>query len=211
MYNAKTIAELSRIGHELTPLSYDLTKIAQKLAASNRACISSELTNILLRIERSTIDLRAITSRVVGTPCYQLKESLISTHEISIVKEKKWIKISLPAVVPGLKRHGTPKYLLRPLRDKMSEFSREKGRVRYAKCVIVLEHEYDTSMGPPRYIDYDNIEVKGIIDVLTAHFLVDDTSKNISVHMTAKASTRDRTNLYIMDPKSFHYWVELNY
>lgn len=211
MVNQRILQEIACIGDDIQPISSDLTKICNKAQISTRRCIADDLCNSLIRLEKNVIKLRSIISRVAPDRSYPQKDALVTLHEISIEEDIHWIKISMPAVVPGKKRRTSPPYLIQPLRDALAEWVRTEGHALFRSCVIVVEHEYDATCGVPRYLDYDNIEVKGIIDVITSRLLTDDSSRLVHIHQAAKDSNRDRTNLYVMSQYSFWHWVDRFY
>lgn len=211
MYNESIINDLVRISEDLKPLSSELGHIANVLSTQTRAHVCDDVLSVLRHLESSAVSLRTVASRVASSHSYPLKASFISSHDIEVETETYWIRISMPVIVPGNKSRTSMAFLLRPLREALAEYMRAEGHIRYTDCEIVVEHEYDITKGPPVYVDYDNISVKGVVDVIAARFLTEDSSKLINVHHVAKKGKRDCTNLYIMPRYCFRHWVEARY
>jgi len=104
-----------------------------------------------------------------------------SANELRIAvycKTDGLVDITVPCLIPGRKKKPT-EFIIAPLYAALEGFIRERppGQPfqRFGNCVIWITHVYDKALhSNARKRDYDNIEVKGIIDVINAFLLTDD-------------------------------------
>ena len=60
-----------------------------------------------------------------------------------------------------------------------------------------------------RYIrDYDNLEMKQILDVVCAYLMMDDNGLLCNVYNTTELGEEDVTKLFVMDQDMFPGWLE---
>jgi len=117
------------------------------------------------------------------------------------------VEIILPCLIPGRKKKAT-EFISAPLFATLDRFVRESplGQPfeRFTNCVIWITHVYDiTTYCNARKRDYDNIEIKGIIDVINSFLLTDDNGVLCSIYHTSKMSDKDLTNISVMKESVF--------
>ena len=80
---------------------------------------------------------------------------------------------------------------------------------RFKHCVICITHVYDKELfGKGRKRDHDNIEIKGIIDVINTFLLTDDNESLCDIYTTSELSDQDITCISIMKKDMFSEWVK---
>ena len=118
------------------------------------------------------------------------------------------VKITLPCLIPKRKKKPT-QFITAPLYAALERFiddrPQEQPFERFDHCVICITHVYDGLMfGRGRKRDYDNIETKGIIDVINTFLLTDDDGFFCSIFETSEFSDKDLTLISIM-PRDMFY------
>jgi Holliday junction resolvase RusA-like endonuclease len=113
------------------------------------------------------------------------------------------VDITIPCLIPGRKKKPT-EYITAPLYAALEGFIRgrppDQPFERFERCVICITHVYDRRLiGKGRKRDYDNIETKGIIDVINAFLLTDDSGFFCSVYHTSEISDRDYTRVSVVN------------
>ena len=79
---------------------------------------------------------------------------------------------------------------------------------RFKHCVICIMHVYDKELyDKGRKRDHDNIEIKGIIDVINTFLLTDDTGNLCDIYNTSEFSDKDFTRISIMKKDVFPEWI----
>lgn len=73
-----------------------------------------------------------------------------------------YLRVLLPALLPDKKKRDGCKFLLLPLQAALVQ----SGPLpRFSDCVICVEHIYDHNLPITSVRDYDNLELKAVIDV----------------------------------------------
>jgi len=133
---------------------------------------------------------------------------------IACIKGFDSIDITIPCLIPGRKKKPT-EYITAPLYAALERFVRE-GEAnqhttsfrlfeRFDECVIWITHIYDRQLiTKGRKRDYDNIETKGIIDVINAFLLTDDNGLLCNVYHTSEISNKDLTRISVMTKDVFY-------
>ena len=120
------------------------------------------------------------------------------------------IDIVVPCLIPGRKKKPT-EFITAPLYAVLERFVLERSYdnpfERFNNCVICITHVYDEQLicnGRKR--DYDNIETKGIIDVINAFLLNDDNGFLCNVYHSSEISDSDYTRISIMTEDMLSTW-----
>jgi len=118
------------------------------------------------------------------------------------------VDITIPCLIPGRKKKPT-EFITAPLYAVLERFIAERPEEqpleKFTHCVICITHVYDKLLfGKGRKRDHDNIETKGIIDVINAFLLTDDDGFFCSVFETSEFSDKDLTHISIM-PRDMFY------
>ncbi len=121
---------------------------------------------------------------------------------IEINKEGNKIVIDLPFLLPR-KKDKEGKFIGDPLRykfEKMSEYQDLKFKEKVVVCIV---HVYDNESRKARCYDYDNLESKKILDIITLYTMTDDSPQFCDVYHTVKFSDADKTRVIVMPEKEF--------
>jgi len=118
------------------------------------------------------------------------------------------VEITLPCLIPGRKKKPT-EFITAPLYAALERFIRDRPPdqhfERFGNCIIWITHVYDKALySAARKRDYDNIETKGIIDVINAFLLTDDNGFRCSIYQTSETSDRDFTRISVMEFDAFY-------
>ena len=122
------------------------------------------------------------------------------------------IGITIPCFIPHRRKKQTG-LITEPLFAALAQFissqSPELPFERFNHCVICINHVYDKAMfekGHKR--DHDNIEIKGIIDVINTFLLTDDNGCLCDIYSTSELDSRDYTQISVMKKDMFPEWVQ---
>jgi len=120
------------------------------------------------------------------------------------------VDIVIPCLIPGRKKKPT-EFITAPLYAALGRFIHERPPdmtvERFDNCVICIAHVYNEQLiYKGRKRDYDNIETKGIIDVINAFLLNDDNGFLCSVYHASEFSDNDYTHISIMKEDMFFKW-----
>ena len=78
----------------------------------------------------------------------------------------------------------------------------------FESCIICFCHIYAESGGRGRIRDYDNLEMKQLLDIVCAYLMEDDTGLLCDVYNTTELGEEDATKLCVMDRDLFSGWLE---
>lgn len=168
----------------------------------------SKLYSLVRTAEGNTIQLRNLTARAMSRTVGPFYESLASAMGFSVVEEHRWIKITVPAILPSRNPRDNTSYITRPLRNCLIEFQRKHPLERFKDCGICIVHQYDAALGIRRVRDYDNIETKRYLDVIESIMLTNDSGLLCSVLQTTQIGDCDCTEFYLMQPESLSVWAK---
>ncbi|MCL2840329.1 MAG: DUF6100 family protein [Defluviitaleaceae bacterium] len=130
--------------------------------------------------------------------------------DISITQESNsMIKIIIPALVPKRKIKGA-KFIAAPLFEAVKIFvSSDMYTIpRYDKCTICITHIYDKELSTEgRIRDYDNLELKEILDIINVFFLTDDSGIWCNNYQNTALGNEDATHILIMPQHQYSNWI----
>ena len=123
------------------------------------------------------------------------------------------VEITLPCLIPIRKKKPTD-FITAPLYAALERFVLSSGQPaenpfeRFTHCTICITHVYNRELfGKGRQRDHDNIEVKGIIDVINTFLLTDDSENLCNIFYTSDVSDVDMTRITIMKKDIFPEWL----
>lgn len=157
----------------------------------------------LLRI---TIDLELLcrnARRLLLQTSVVKKETLIaqacSIREFDVEERDNAIHITLPTL--PLKKTGNANcsYISEPLMWCLQKYHEEHPPCKFDQARITICHCYPQDTPVRMVRDYDNIEVKKIIDILALHYLRDDNMGCCEVLHTSRFSDQIKTEITVSD------------
>ena len=189
-------------------ISQELFRLSRVLSIYPYYHADSDLWSIVRSIEINTVNFRSLCSHLLGEPAAKnYFETVAEDMRIRIEEQHDWIKITLPAILPGRKKTDSSLYLTRPLRQAILAYNRGDPIEQFSECVICIVHKYDVALGESRVRDYDNIETKRFLDVIESSFLTNDGGLLCTVLQTSEMSDRDATEFYLMVPNKLPFWA----
>lgn len=94
--------------------------------------------------------------------------------------------IELPQLPLRQHRSVNCRYIIDPLLYSLEQYIRETGHPRYDYCTIKITHVFTEDTALRQIHDYDNLEVKKVLDAISLYLMVDDNIKRCHVyHMSA--------------------------
>ncbi len=183
---------------------FELAGVMERVPGHDPA---ERLYSLVRSAEQDTLRLRNIAARTMGPAPAPFYKELASCMCISVEEEPKWVKITVPAILPNRSARDNSEYLMRPLRNSLIRFQRETSFPRFEDCMICIVHCYDEALSKRRVRDYDNIETKRYLDVIEAVLLRGDTGLLTSVLQTSELTDTDCTEFYLMQPETLGQWA----
>lgn len=101
---------------------------------------------------------------------------------------------------------ASKEYIRGILYPAMRRFWAGKDIVRYPRSVIIFRHVFNRERTERQKRDYDNTEVKFVLDTVVMYVLEDDSPDNCDQHHCTAAGEEDRTEVYVVPEEEFLDW-----
>jgi len=202
--------KIMRIGDDVRRLEQDLTAL-QSLDLVNYPDNYSNLSQqVMVNGEYICRKLRELVYSTTNISWTDLLERSANELDIRVSSDTKGIiDISLPCLIPNRKKKPTD-FITAPLSAALERFVLVRQPIfeRFKHCVICITHIYNKSMyNNGRKRDHDNIEIKGIIDVINTFLLTDDTGNLCDIYNSSEFSDEDSTQITIIKKDMFLEWI----
>ena len=199
----KTIEDM--IG-ELIHQSCDLLATVRKISETdynNDAKNFEYLTDRLeILSEKYACSVRDFAKKTYVANRYEVMDKASEMQGIEICKDGKTVIVDLPFLLPR-KKGKDHKFIGEPLWYKLEEISKTEDLKLKEKAVVCIIHTYDNVNKKARCYDYDNLECKKILDIITLFTLTDDAPEFCDVYQTVQLSDCDKTRVMIMPVDEF--------
>lgn len=161
-----------------------------------------------LKAEKITCQLRKLIQLTdfKGTSAYMQKA--VPALGIKISYEGRILSVTLPGLLPQRKLHANIAFLRDPLHYALKEFLKIHNIEQYKNCAICFCLVYDRRLPLRRIKDYDNLELKLTLDVISTYVLLDDSGLYCDAHYTTELGDCDQTVIYIMEKNCFPEWLK---
>ena len=152
--------------------------------------------------EKFTCSVRDFAQKTFIVNRYEALDKAGEMQGIEVRKDGNIIVIDLPFLLPK-KKGKNHSFIGDPLWHKLAEVSQyEEFKIR-GKAVVCIIHTYDNVNKDARCYDYDNLESKKILDIVTLFTLTDDAPEYCDLYQTVKLSNVDKTRILIMPFEEF--------
>lgn len=161
-----------------------------------------------LRAEQIACRLRHLIYATTRTQKDDYLPSAAAMMDILVEQNGEVMEITLPALLPKRKRRPSTEYLLDPFNAALSQYAKTHTMPRYEHCVVCFSSIYNHEVPERRVRDYDNLEMKQLLDVAASYLLVDDSGLLCDAYMTTELGEVDCTRIFIMDSDYFSTWLK---
>lgn len=196
---SQILDEISRLSNALYAL--DNTDIVKY--PDNYEMLS---TDAALRSELITCRLRHLiyASTNVKKPEYLATAGIV--QGISIRNEDGILEITLPCLLPKRKQKQDTEFLVDPVYFMLSQYADSHPMPKFQQCVVCFSHIYSQE-SLRRIRDYDNLELKQLLDVISTFIMEDDTGLLCDAYNTTEIGEHDCTRISVMEKDHFSGWL----
>ena len=153
---------------------------AQNNFGTDFEAYSSNMSELLVQSETFCRKIREIMSLSSVSTKEQIADVSCQIEGISVTKTPKGnYRIFLPALVAVKRKFGNCHYVCDSLNHAFETSGLEYKKLN--KAQIIIEHHAPPEAKLYSVGDYDNIEVKKILDVISMYLLVDDSMQHIEL------------------------------
>lgn len=202
------------INKRIEGITSDIEKLIRTLRAMENTDISQypenyEMlsTDAALRGELITCRLRHLiyVSTNVKKTDYLASAGVVQGIEIQC--EDGVLEITLPCLLPKRKQRKSTEFLIDPLYFTLSSYADNHSLPHFEECVVCFSHVYDRELSSRRIRDYDNLELKQILDIVSTFVMVDDTGLLCDAYNTTELGESDCTRITVMEKERFTEWL----
>ncbi len=118
------------------------------------------------------------------------------------------LQVTLPCLLPKKKQRQSAEFLTDPLYFALSQYADARVLPKYTHCVVCFCHIYAKTLPKGRIRDYDNVEMKQLLDVLATFLMLDDTGLLVDAYNTTELGETESTIICIMDKSRFPQWLQ---
>lgn len=188
----------------LSRLLYSMSSTDIQRYPDNYEVLSIEAA---LRAEKIACRLRHLVCQSTRTTKRGYLGASAEEMGISVTLNEGILKIEIPGMMPKRKQSQSTEFLLDPLYYALNRFMDQQQHLpRYKECVVHFMQQYDINLPSRRIRDYDNLELKQVLDIVTAFALVDDGGEICEVHNANSLGWEDRTIITIIKREDFPRW-----
>jgi hypothetical protein len=164
-------------------------------------------TDAALRGEKIACQLRHLIYSGTSIPKEKYLNSAGVIHGIKIEHENGIMEITLPCLLPKRKQRQGAEFLLDPLYFTLKSYADKAPPPKFRHCVVCFSHIYNKELPKRRIRDYDNLELKQILDVVSTFIMVDDGGLLCDAYNTTELGNADCTIISVMDKDKFADWL----
>lgn len=127
---------------------------------------------------------------------------------IGITCQDGLLEITLPCLLPKRKQRQSTEFLIDPVYFMLSQYADSHALPKFEHCVVCFSHVYDADLPLRRIRDYDNLELKQLLDVISTFVMEDDTGLLCDAYNTTEIGGSDYTRITVMDTDCFSEWLK---
>lgn len=164
-------------------------------------------TDAALRAERIACRLRHLIYSSTSIQKGEYLQSASVAQGISIAYENGVLEVTLPGLLPKRRQRQSSEFLLDPLYFALEQYAKEQPLPHCRNCVVCFAQVYDQTLPTRRVRDYDNLEEKQLLDLLSTFVMADDTGLLCDAYNTTELGEQDCTKIFVMEKKRFPQWL----
>ena len=157
--------------------------------------------------ERSTAQLRNFLFTICGGMPQDYYLQAADMQGIRVDMTDGILSVRLPALLPKKIRTEGFKFLQPALHVALQHYFNQQGFPHFRECTICIEHIYDRCLPLKAVRDYDNLELKAVIDVIATFCLADDTGALCDSFQTTRFGYSSSTVITVMPKNCFSAWL----
>ena len=202
------------ISQRIAGILDDITRLSNALYAMDTTDIQRYpdnyevlSTDAALRSEKIACRLRHLIYSTTSIKKADYLNSAGVIHGIEIRYEDGVMEVTLPSLLPKRKQRQSTEFLLDPFYFTLSQYTKTHPLPKFTDCVVCFAHIYSQELPARRVRDYDNLELKQLLDVLSTFIMADDSGILCDAYNTTELGEKDCTCIFVMDKSRFPGWL----
>ncbi len=164
--------------------------------------------NTALLSERIACNIRKLIYTTSSLTPNKYLEKAVDELEIKIDYNNNIYEIEVPTLLLKKGKGQSSDFIASPLARCLDHFVMENEINLGENLVVCFNQIYDEKSPLRRVRDYDNIDLKRMLDVITIYFLDDDSGYYIDMFNTTSFGEKDVTKISIMERSCFENWLK---
>ena len=165
-------------------------------------------TDAALRSELITCRMRHLIYNSTAMKKSQYLASAGVVQGIRIDYQDGVLEVTLPCLLPKRKQRQSTEFLIDPICFTLSQYADAHTLPKFEHCVVCFSHIYSGELPLRRIRDYDNLELKQLLDVISTFIMNDDTGLLCDAYNTTEIGETDCTRISVMDKDRFYDWIK---
>ena len=205
----------AHISQYINGLLEDISKLSNTLCAMNRTDIERYpenygllSTDAALHSELIACKMRHLIYESTNMKKAEYLTSAGVVQGIRVSEEDGVLNIFLPCLVPKRKGRKSSEFLSDPLYFTMNQYADSHTLPKFGHCVVCFSYIYSKERPLSRVRDYDNLELKQMLDVIAAFLMEDDSGLLCDAYNTTEIGDRDCTCISVMGKERFPEWIK---
>lgn len=208
MYFETIAKQISSILHDIQRLSNTLHTMGG-LGGSPFSSGYGELSvEAARRAEWIALRLRHLVYEFPHTRKWDYLPQAADTMGIKIEQREGMYEITLPGLMPKRRSSRGVEYLIDPLMAALEQYVKEHGVMRFPHYTVCFVMVYDRALSERRIRDYDNLELKAVLDAAAAFLMESDSGLLCDTFHSTELGETDCTRMFIMDSRVYPQWYE---
>lgn len=202
------------ITKRISRITDDINKLANTLCAIENTNIEKYPDNYTMLTTDAALRSELIACRMrhllYGTTNTRKETYLSSAGVVQGIRIKEYdgvLEITLPCLLPKRKQRQSTEFLIDPMYFTLSQYAVSNRLPKFKQCVVCFSHIYSEEHHNRRVRDYDNLELKQLLDVLSTFIMEDDTGLLVDAYNTTEVGETDCTRISIMEKDRFTRWL----
>lgn len=152
--------------------------------------------------EKYACNVREFSHKTFTAERREIMDRSAEMQGIEIQRDGNAVIVDLPQLLPR-KKGKQHNFMCDPLRYKFDEISEDKDLKIRDKAIICIIHVYNNEAGNARCYDYDNLESKKILDIVSLYTLTDDAPQYCDLYQTVRFGNANKTRIIVMPADEF--------
>lgn len=187
-----------------------LNKVVENMDVTDIPFVLENYVNVSVeaarRAEWVAIRLRHLVYVLAYTSKQNYLPQAADTMGIKIEQREGMYELTLPGLMPKRRSTRGIEYLIDPLMAALERFVREHGVVRFPHYTVCFVMVYDRTLPERRIRDYDNLELKAVLDAAACFLMESDSGLLCDAYHSTELGETDCTRMFIMDSRCYPKW-----
>lgn len=208
--NTDTLSTRIRLEQRaLIDINKKLYKLEHLLPAPASEQFIETAKSAALLSERSTAQLRNFLFTVCGGMPLDYYLQAAEMQGIRVDMTDGILSVRLPALLPKKTRTEGFKFLQPALHAVLKQYAEQQNLPHFHECTVCVEHIYDRCLSVKAVRDYDNLEMKEVLDIIVLYCMADDTGALCDQFQTTRFADSSCTIISVMQKESFSAWLDM--